>query len=119
MGANVSKGHEWLPSLDAMIAAPNHHKVLLEDHRVRVLDSRVKAGDATPVHTHRWPGVLYVLGISEFVRCDPEGNVVFDSRESETQAKVGQAMWSPALTPHFVRNVGENEIRIISVELKD
>ena len=119
MAENVDDEHKWSPSLDAMIAAPDHHEVLLENDRVRVLDSRVRPGDATPVHTHRWPAVLYILGTSDFVRCDPEGNVIFDSRESEIAAETGQTIWSQPLTPQFVKNVGENEIRVISVELKD
>jgi hypothetical protein len=50
---------EWPDSLDAMVAAPEHHEILLENERVRVLDSRIKAGDTVPVHTHRWPSVLF------------------------------------------------------------
>lgn len=111
--------HAWPDHLDAMTAAPDHHEIMLENDRVRVLDSRVKPGDATPIHTHRWPGVLYILGTSDFVRFDPEGNVIFDSRESETTAGTGQAVWSSALAPHFIKNVGKNEIRVISIELKD
>ncbi len=109
----------WQDNLDAMTAAPDHHEVLLENEHVRVLDSRVRPGDVTPVHTHRLPGVLYILGTSDFVRCDREGNVIFDSRTSEAKAEIGQAIWSPPLQPHFVKNVGETDIRVISVELKD
>lgn len=109
----------WPTELDAMVAAPDHHELLLENDRVRVLDSRVRPGDATPVHTHRWPAVLYILGTSDFVRYDAEGNVIFDSRESETTFETGQSVWSPPLTPHFVKNIGDSEIRVISVEIKD
>src|SRR6266436_1188283 len=61
---------EWPDSLDAMIAAPDHHEVLLENERVRVLDSRIKAGETVPVHTHRWASVLYILGTSDFIRSE-------------------------------------------------
>ncbi len=111
--------YDWTDGLDAMAAAPDHHEVLLENDRVRVLDTRLKPGEATPVHTHRWPAVLYIISISDFVRCDPQGNVIFDSWESKTTAEIGQTAWSPPLTPHFVRNVGEKEIRVISVEIKN
>lgn len=106
-------------ALDAMNAAPDHHKVLLENERVRVLDSWIKPGGQTPVHTHRWASVLYILGTSDFVRCDEEGNVVFDSRNAPVDIKTGMALWSPPLQPHSVRNVGDTEIHIISVEIKD
>ena len=66
--------------LDALAAAPDHHEVLLENDQVRVLDTRIAPGEATPVHTHRWPSVLHVLTFSHFVRTDADGNVLLDSR---------------------------------------
>ncbi len=119
MSGNGFKGQSWGDSLDAMTAAPDHHEILFENDRVRVLDSRVKPGDATPIHTHRWPAVLQILGTSDFVRYDADGKVIFDSRESESVIEPGQTVWSPPLAPHFVKNVGENEIRVISIEVKD
>jgi quercetin dioxygenase-like cupin family protein len=108
----------WLKELDAMAAAPDHHTLLLENDRVRVLDSVVKPGESTPVHTHEWPSVLYVLGFSDFVRRDDQGQVLFDSRESSDKPVSGQAFWSGPLQPHSVLNVGDEEIRVISIELK-
>jgi hypothetical protein len=108
----------WPKQLDAMTAAPDHHTLLLENERVRVLDSIVKPGDSTPLHTHEWPSVLYVIGFSDFVRRDDQDNVLFDSRESAEKPVSGQAFWSGPLQPHYVSNVGDGEIRVISVELK-
>jgi quercetin dioxygenase-like cupin family protein len=108
----------WPPELDAMTAAADNHQLLLENEQVRVLDSWVKPGESTPVHTHEWPSVLYVIGFSDFVRRDESGLVLFDSRESESKPSPGQAFWSGPLQPHFVTNVGDSDIRIISVELK-
>ena len=105
--------------LDAMRAAPDHHAVLLENETVRVLDSVVKPGDSTPIHTHRWPGVLYIIGFSDFVRGDDKGNVLFDSRKSADKPEGGMAVWSEPLPPHSVTNVGAGEIRVISIEIKD
>ena len=111
---------EWLDSLDAMVAAPEHHELLLENERVRVLDSLIKPGEKVPVHSHRWSSVLYILVTSDFVRYDDDGNIVFDSRTA-TQAmpQAGAALWSPPLRPHSVENVGAGELRVISIELKD
>ena len=39
-------------ALDAMVAAPDHHEILLENDRVRVLDTRLGPGERTPIHTH-------------------------------------------------------------------
>ena len=34
----------WPDSLDAMIAAPQYHSLVLENDRVRVLDTRIPVG---------------------------------------------------------------------------
>src|SRR5882724_12750653 len=110
---------EWPDSLDAMVAAPDHHEVLLENERVRVLDSRIRPGETVPVHTHRWASVLYILGTSDFIRYDTGGLAVFDSRTKESSIVAGTVTWSPPLLAHSVENVGDTEIRVVSVELKD
>ena len=110
---------DWPAELDAMTAAPSHHTVLFENERVRVLDSVVRPGDETPVHTHGWPAVLYLLSTSDFLRFDAKGNTIFDSRASDSDVKPGTSIWSPPLAPHFVGNVGDTDIRVISIELKD
>ena len=104
--------------LDAMIAAPDHHELLLENDRVRVLDTRLGAGERTPVHTHASPAALYVMSWSDFLRRDPDGNIIVDSRDWERRPTLGEALWLPALKPHSVENVGESELRLIAVELK-
>jgi mannose-6-phosphate isomerase-like protein (cupin superfamily) len=106
-----------LDELDALIAAPQHHLLLLENDSVRVLDTRVPPGETVPLHTHRWPSVLYILSWSDFVRRDARGAVVIDSRSSE-RLLLGAALWSPPLFPHTLENVGPFDLRAISVELK-
>jgi hypothetical protein len=108
----------WPESLDAMTAAPDHHTVLLDNDEVRVLDTRLGPGEQTPVHTHAWPGVLYVLTWSDFIRFDAEGNVLLDSRNLPVSPKEGATLWSAPLGPHSARNVGSRELRVIAVELK-
>src|ERR1700747_2997553 len=48
----------WDAALDAVIAAPKHHKVLFENERLRVLEVTLEANDEEPVHHHRWPSVF-------------------------------------------------------------
>ena len=46
------RGQEASPDdLDALTAAPDHHTLLFENDRVRVLDTRIPAGDQTPLPT--------------------------------------------------------------------
>jgi len=44
--------------------------------------------------------------------------VIADSRTMNLRPHPGEAIWSPALPPHRVRNVGGSDLRLIAVELK-
>ena len=46
-------------STDAVAAAPDHHKVILENDAVRVLEARVPLHSKEPPHTHPWPSVFF------------------------------------------------------------
>jgi hypothetical protein len=107
-----------LHPLDAMRVAPGHHAVLLENDRVRVLDTRLDPGERTPVHTHQWPAVLYIRSWSDFIRYDPDGNVLLDSRAMAAVPTVGSSLWAPPLPPHCVHNVGGHALHVVAVELK-
>lgn len=109
----------WPDSLDAMIAAPQYHVLILENESVRVLDTRVPVGEIVPVHTHRWPALYYTIAAGDFVRRDIEGKVLFDSRSVPGILTTSAATWMECLTPHSVENVSPSEIHLISVELKN
>lgn len=108
----------WPDTLDALVAAPAHHRLLFENEFVRVLDTRIAAGDRTPIHTHRWPAAHFVLSWSDFVRRDPEGGVMADTRALKAGAPSPEVQWGSALPPHSLENVGTAEIHIISTEVK-
>jgi hypothetical protein len=40
-------------------AAPQNHKLLFENDKVRVLEVTVQSGVREPLHAHRYPSVLY------------------------------------------------------------
>jgi mannose-6-phosphate isomerase-like protein (cupin superfamily) len=44
--------------------------------------------------------------------------VLLDSRSMGARPRPGEAIWSPVLPPHRVRNVGTTDLRLIAVELK-
>ncbi|HUK26125.1 MAG TPA: hypothetical protein VLV49_16200 [Terriglobales bacterium] len=108
----------WPDSLDALAAAPRHHELLLENDRVRVLYTRIPAGDLVPLHTHRWQGVVHLLSWSHFVRRDQHGKVLLDSRQMPSPPQAPSVQWLDPLPPHTVENVGESEILLFIVELK-
>lgn len=109
---------EWTNELDALVAAPEHHLLLLENDSVRVLDTSIPPGHTVPLHTHCWPQTLYLMSWSDFVRRDVNGKVLMDSRTAPKPSE-GSAFWSPPLPPHTLENVGESILRLISVELKN
>jgi len=118
--SSLSPPHEWpFPdSLDALQAAPAHHELLLENERVRVIHTHIPVGDKVPLHTHRWPGVAYVISASDFIRRDGDGNVSFDSRGAGIPPAATAVHWAQPLLPHTVENVGTSAISIVMMELK-
>jgi hypothetical protein len=110
-------GWPWPEDMDAVRAAPKQHQILMENEQVRVLDTRVAAGETAPLHTHRWPAALYVVSWSDCVRRDENGVVMMDSRVAEMNVE-GTALWSAPLGAHTLENVGARELRVIVVELK-
>ncbi len=109
---------KWSESLDAMSAAPQHHRVLFENEEVRVIETLIPPGEETNVHTHCWPGALYVKSWTEFIRFDDRGVELFDSRTLNPAPLAGSSMWSPPLGPHYVRNIGNENLHIIATEIK-
>lgn len=113
----MSSPSMWPGDLDALVAAPAQHRLLLENARVRVLDTQIAPGERTPVHTHQWPAVHYVVSWSAFVRRDAEGTVLVDTRASSSTQSPPSVLWGEPLAPHSLENVGSWPLHIISVEL--
>ncbi|MGC1163927.1 MAG: hypothetical protein WA423_08105 [Candidatus Sulfotelmatobacter sp.] len=109
----------WPDSLDALVAAPGHHTLLMENERVRVVLTRILPGQIVPVHTHRLPGVLFIASWSDLIRRDPEGNVLLDTRQLADKPSLGVPRWQEPLPPHTVENVGGAEFNAVQVEMKD
>lgn len=53
-----SDPNTWEPELDAVVAAPQNHKVLFESDTLRVLEVTLHSGEEEPTHHHRWPSVF-------------------------------------------------------------
>ena len=104
--------------MDALIAAPGQHRLILENDPVRVLETLVQPGETVPFHTHCWPSTMVVISGSDFVRRDADGNVTLDSRAAGITLESGQALWSGPLPLHTFENVGETLVHVINVEIK-
>jgi quercetin dioxygenase-like cupin family protein len=108
----------WPDDLDALIAAPGYHSLLLENESVRVLDTTVPPGHTVPHHTHRWPAVHYIITWSDFVRRDLAGAVLLDTRNTPKKPAPGSTLWSGPFPLHTLENVGDSDLHVLSVEIK-
>ena len=119
MAAGQNKNESWPGALDALAAAPQQYILLLENEKMRVLETRIAAGESVPAHTHRWPGVLFIESWSELIRRDQNGRTLLDTRLIKDKPGLNVPLWQEALTLHSVENVGGQEFRAIQVEIKD
>jgi len=72
----------WPADLDAAVAAPDHHRVIFENDRLRVLEVTLGPMDEEPVHHHRWPSVFVLDQIKPpVVDITPEGERLPPNRD--------------------------------------
>ena len=107
----------WPKEPDALTAAAGRHKSLFENDSVRVIDAVIPPGEITALHTHRWPASLYILSWSGFIRYGAQGNILVDSRNSATPPSPRTALWSEPLALHQLKNTGNENLHVISVEM--
>jgi hypothetical protein len=106
-------------SLDAVVAAPKFHRVLFENERVRVLEVTVGPHEREPLHTHRWPSVLYKEQVGKGRYYDAVGKLSFESTKPyRKDPDLVRARWQEPEGPHAVENTDEVADRFIRVELK-
>jgi quercetin dioxygenase-like cupin family protein len=108
----------WPDELDAIVAAPQNHKVVLENERVRVLEVIVQPGEREPVHGHKWPSVMHVIAEDLIRDYDRDGKLLYDSRTDQARMKAPYTIWMPPQAPHSVENLGKTPVRLLRVELK-
>ena len=110
---------DWPKNRDAVIAAPENHKILLENEKVRVLEVTVAPGEIERIHHHQWPSVLYVMEAGFFIDRDAQGNVIVDSRKIPEPLTFPLAMYKEPEAPHSVENLSDTiTIKLIRVEIK-
>jgi len=107
---------DWPPSMDAVVAAPESHRVLFENDEVRVLEVTIAAGHREPEHTHRRPSVMIVDGPARIRYY--EGDVLTFSSPPARAVAGTRASWMEPEGPHSVENVDTRPYHAIRVELK-
>ena len=130
MQAGLGDGHEAgvyrrgvaremgvIDDLDGVLAAPDNHRVLFENDEVRVVETLIRTGERTPLHTHLRPTVSYVVSGSHFLRRDEAGETVVDTR-SDPSFVLPRVLFSPPIQRHTLENTGEDDLVLIGTELK-
>ncbi|MGZ5002424.1 MAG: cupin domain-containing protein [Chthoniobacterales bacterium] len=95
---------------DPVKIAPTMNKVILNNDRVRVIDSVMKAGDQMPMHQHP-DNVIYVVKGGKLRFVDMKGT------PTDREMKDGECTFRPGET-HAVQNTGSTEVHVITIELK-
>ncbi len=96
--------------LDPVEVDPEHHKVEIENDRVRVLRIKFKPHDKTREHEH--PDAVAI-----FLTSGPSKFTLADGKTREASRKAGEAVWA-AGEKHMVENPGNKPAEVILVELK-
>lgn len=106
-----------IDSSDAVIAAPNSHRILLENEKVRVLEIIIPPGQKEPMHTHRWPSVMMIDSSTRIRYYDESGK----SSEYDEKATTGEPFveWLGPEGLHAVENLDQTKTyHGIRIELK-
>ena len=117
MTHSVEGEWRWGDELDAVVAAPNSHRVVFENERVRVLEVTLQPGVHEPEHTHRWPSVMMTDGRARILyRIGDE--VTFESPDPLPPRENLAGSWMGPEGPHSVENIDSVPMHAIRVELK-
>jgi hypothetical protein len=84
-----------------------------------VPNTDIPAGEQNAVHTHCWPSARYIMSWSDFVRYDDQGQLLVDSRMVASFKNSPAVVWSAPLPPHSLEIVGQTDLNIIAIELKE
>lgn len=107
----------WPPTMDALLAAPGSHRLVLDNHRMRVLEVVIEPGAREPEHTHRAPSVMIVDEPAR-IRYYQGDALLFESHARSRSASGVRVRWMEPEGPHSVENIDQRRYHAIRVELK-
>lgn len=103
---------------DAVIAAPNSHKVLLENDKARVLEVIILPGQKEPMHIHQWPSIM-IVDSSTKIRYYNDLGEATEYTERETSKEKPFVEWLGPEGLHSVENLDESKTyHAIRIEIK-
>jgi quercetin dioxygenase-like cupin family protein len=99
-----------VPSTNATVVDPAHHKVEFENNRIRIVRMTYPVGAKIPMHSHL-PGVSIVLTATAVHSWTP------DDKETDGHTLAGSAAWSDA-SSHANEVRGKSPLELVRIELK-
>jgi hypothetical protein len=115
-------------SLDAVIAAPGNHKVVFENDKIRILAVTGAPYVFEPLHTHKWPSIMWSANANFAKAHLMYYTYGFDSTKRTYYIKdstleqgppANKGFEIPAEGPHRVRNLSNMDILAYRVEFKN
>jgi quercetin dioxygenase-like cupin family protein len=97
-------------SLDPVTLDPEHHPVLIDNPRVRVIRTILEPRLKSPMHEHPHYVVVYLTELHTTMK-------MADGREVDNPRRPGEVAWRDALK-HETENIGQKTAVEIQIELK-
>ncbi|MEM7531121.1 MAG: hypothetical protein AAF639_03000 [Chloroflexota bacterium] len=117
-GKHNEREWPWSDELDAKIAAPDSHEILLENEQVRVARVVIPPGHREPPHTHRWVSVMITDGPARIRYYGEDGELAFES-EPDMDYTPKKPRWMDAEGLHSVENIDTKPYQAYRIELKN
>jgi hypothetical protein len=116
-GMTTQQPWPWPEAMDALLAAPASHRVLLENDRVRVLEVTIEPGVREPEHTHQAASVMIVDEPAR-IRYYAGGALQFESPARAGPPSGMRVRWLEPESPHWVENIDQYRYHAIRIELR-
>ena len=92
-----------------------HHKVILDNAYMRVLEGHIAPHDSTVAHIHAANSLVVFLSASTFSLETPGSKPVVTT---VTNGEIKYVPYGDAPVTHIVRNLGDTEFHFLVVEIK-
>lgn len=116
-GMTTQQPWPWPETMDALLAAPASHRVLLENDRVRVLEVAIEPRTREPGHTRQEVSVMIIEEPAR-IRYYAGGTLRFESQARSGSPPGVRVRWMEPEGPRSVENTGEHRYHAIRVELR-
>jgi hypothetical protein len=107
----------WPRTMDALLASPGSHHLVLDNDRVRVLEVVIEPGAREPEHTHQAQSVMIVDEPAR-IRYYQGDELLFESAASSGSAPGVRVRWMEPEGPHSVENIDQRRYHAIRVEFR-